>query len=162
MKEILHQRMFETGTYKSLPKHVALYEAFEASIERANRDKFLAEKDKSRKRRRNDQDPPPPPPDSDPSKKIRHDLDASGSTQPPAPQSLAWKTSDTRETPSSSSRKKSASHSEQQFEDVLIPDDVNVSDSEDTDTTHLPKIKTRPDWLKLVPEEDRPTTPEPD
>ncbi|GKB64887.1 hypothetical protein Tco_0921073 [Tanacetum coccineum] len=33
MKESLHQRMFETGTYKSLPEHVALYEALEASME---------------------------------------------------------------------------------------------------------------------------------
>ncbi|GJV96049.1 retrovirus-related pol polyprotein from transposon TNT 1-94 [Tanacetum coccineum] len=65
MKEILHQRMFESGTYKSLPEHVALYEALEASMERALRDEFLAEKDKSRKRRRDNQDPPPPPPDSD-------------------------------------------------------------------------------------------------
>nr|GEV27842.1 hypothetical protein [Tanacetum cinerariifolium] len=33
------------GSYKSLPEHVALYEALEASIERAQRDEFLAEKD---------------------------------------------------------------------------------------------------------------------
>nr|GEW90277.1 hypothetical protein [Tanacetum cinerariifolium] len=50
------------------------------------RDDFLAEKDKSQKRRRNDQDPPPPPPDSDLTIKKRHDSDASGSKQPPAPQ----------------------------------------------------------------------------
>ncbi|GKA65582.1 hypothetical protein Tco_0765289 [Tanacetum coccineum] len=50
MKEILHQRMFETGTYKSLPEHVALYEALEASMKWANRDELLAEKDKSYKR----------------------------------------------------------------------------------------------------------------
>ncbi|GJS81285.1 hypothetical protein Tco_0747826 [Tanacetum coccineum] len=50
MKEILHQRMFETSTYKSLPEHVALYEALEASMEQANMDEFLAEKDKSHKR----------------------------------------------------------------------------------------------------------------
>ncbi|GJS25815.1 retrovirus-related pol polyprotein from transposon TNT 1-94 [Tanacetum coccineum] len=85
MKEMLHQRMFESGSYKSLPEHVALYEALEASMERAQRDEFLAEKDKSRKRRRDDQDPPPPPPDSDLSKKKRHDSGASGSSQPPAP-----------------------------------------------------------------------------
>ncbi|GJR73776.1 hypothetical protein Tco_0086141 [Tanacetum coccineum] len=137
MKEIIHQRMFESGTYKSLPEHVALYKALEASIERANRDEFFAKKDKSRKRRHDDQDPPPPPPDSDPSKKRRHAYDASGSTQPPAPQSLAWKTSDTREAPSSSSRQKSGPHSEQPVKDVPIPDDVNVLDSEDTDTSHL-------------------------
>ncbi|GKF90576.1 hypothetical protein Tco_0274277 [Tanacetum coccineum] len=79
MKEILHDRMFESSTYRSQPEHVALFEALEASMERDNRDKFLAEKDKSRKRRRNEQDPLPPPPDSDLSKKKRHDSDASGS-----------------------------------------------------------------------------------
>ncbi|GJU85843.1 hypothetical protein Tco_1293389 [Tanacetum coccineum] len=162
MKEIIHQWMFESGTYKSLPEHVALYEALEASMKHANRDEFFAKKDKSRKRRHDNQDPPPPPPDSDPSKKRRHASDASGSTQPPAPQSLAWKTSNTKEAPSSSSRQKSAPHTEQPVEDVPIPDDVNVSDSEDTDTAHLPKIKTIPDWLKPVLEEDRPTTSEPD
>ncbi|GJT93492.1 copia protein [Tanacetum coccineum] len=94
MKEILHQRMFESGTYKSLPEHVALYEASQA--------------------------------------------------------------------PSSSSKQKSIPHSKQPVKDVPIPDDMNISDSEDTDTTHLPKIKTRPDWLKPVSEEDRPATPEPD
>nr|GEU47922.1 hypothetical protein [Tanacetum cinerariifolium] len=50
MKEILHQRMFETGTYKSLPEHVALYEALKASMERANMDELLTKMDKSRKR----------------------------------------------------------------------------------------------------------------
>ncbi|GJR81020.1 retrovirus-related pol polyprotein from transposon TNT 1-94 [Tanacetum coccineum] len=107
MKEILHQRMFESGTYKLLPEHVALYEALEASMERANRDEFLAEKDNS-------------------------------------------------------SMQKSVPHSEQPVEDVHIPDDMNISDSEDTDAAHLPKIKTRPDWLKPVPEEDRPATPQQD
>ncbi|GKE51143.1 hypothetical protein Tco_1486299 [Tanacetum coccineum] len=109
---MLHQRMFESGTYKSLPEHIALYEAQEASIARAQRDEFLAEKDKSRKRRHNDQDPPPPLPDSDLSKRRRHDTGASGSSQPLAPQSSAWK-------------------------------------------------KPRPTWLKPIPEDDRPATPEP-
>nr|GEU35058.1 retrotransposon protein, putative, unclassified [Tanacetum cinerariifolium] len=65
-KEILHQRMFETDTYKSLPKHMALYEAIEAFMEWANKDECLAEKDKSRKRHCDNQDHPPPLPDSDP------------------------------------------------------------------------------------------------
>nr|GEU94152.1 hypothetical protein [Tanacetum cinerariifolium] len=59
-KEILHQRMFKSGSYKSLSEHVALYEALEGSIERAQGDEFLAEKDKSHKRRRDDQYYPPP------------------------------------------------------------------------------------------------------
>ncbi|GJY05551.1 hypothetical protein Tco_0371491 [Tanacetum coccineum] len=130
MKEILQDWMFESGIYRSQPEHVALYEALKASIDRDNRDEFLAENDKSRKRR--------------------------------PPQSSAWKTSDTREAPSSSSKQKSAPHSEQPVDEVPIPDDVNISDSEDTDTAHLPKIKDRLDWLKPVPEEDRPATQEPD
>ncbi|GJS61614.1 hypothetical protein Tco_0656398 [Tanacetum coccineum] len=140
--------MFESGTYKSLSEHVALYESLKASMERANRDEFFAKKYKSRKRRRDDQDPPPSLPDSNLSKKKRHDYDASGSQQPPAPPSSAWETSDTREAPSSSSKQKSVPHSEQPVKDVPIPDDVNISDSEDTDTAQLPKIKTRLDWLK--------------
>nr|GEY00163.1 hypothetical protein [Tanacetum cinerariifolium] len=69
---------------------------------------------------------------------------------------------DTREAPSSSSKNQSAPHSKQPVEDLPIPDDVNFSDSKDTDTAHLPKIKRRPDWLKPVLEEDIPKTLEPD
>ncbi|GJW97666.1 hypothetical protein Tco_0179474 [Tanacetum coccineum] len=43
-----------------------------------------------------------------------------------------------------------------------MPDTANISDSEDTDSAHLPKIKQRPEWLKSILEEDRPATPEPD
>nr|GEV54876.1 reverse transcriptase domain-containing protein [Tanacetum cinerariifolium] len=117
MKETLHQRMSESGSYKSLPKHVALYEALEASMKRASRDGFFVEKDMYHKRHRDDQDPPPPPPDLD---------------------------------------------LKQPVEDVPIPDDMNISDLEDTDTAHIPKIKTRPDWLKPLLEEDRPKTLKPD
>nr|GEU77900.1 hypothetical protein [Tanacetum cinerariifolium] len=46
-------------------------------------------------------------------------------------------------------------------EDVPIPDDVNISNSEDIDFAHLPKIKIRPDWLKSVLEEDKPETSKP-
>nr|GEW72013.1 retrovirus-related Pol polyprotein from transposon TNT 1-94 [Tanacetum cinerariifolium] len=95
IKGIIHQQMFKSGSCKSLPKHVALYKALETSMERANRDEFLTEKDKSRKRHRDDLDPPPPPSHSDPN-------------------------------------------------------------TEDTYTACLPKLKTKPDWIKPVPKEDRP------
>ncbi|GJS11552.1 hypothetical protein Tco_0368348 [Tanacetum coccineum] len=48
------------------------------------------------------------------------------------------------------------------IDDILIPDDMHLSDSKDTGADHLPKIKTRPDWLKPIPEEEMPETPEPD
>ncbi|GJU94261.1 hypothetical protein Tco_1319017 [Tanacetum coccineum] len=104
VNDVVKEAMFESGSYRTHPEHVALYEALEASMERANRDELLAKKDKSRKRCHNDQDPPPPLPDSDLRKKKRHDSDSSGSKQHPAPQSSAWKMSDTREAPSSSSK----------------------------------------------------------
>nr|GEW89132.1 uncharacterized mitochondrial protein AtMg00810-like [Tanacetum cinerariifolium] len=55
---------------------------------------------------------------------------------------------------------KSVIHSEQPVNEVPIPKEVHHSDSEDTGMTHIPKINPRPDWLKPVPEEDRPETPE--
>ncbi|GJY16327.1 hypothetical protein Tco_0386749 [Tanacetum coccineum] len=125
MKEILRDRMFENGSYRSHP------EALEASMDRENREEF------------NEEIP-------------RH------LWIPLVQKSLAWKTSNTREALSGSSKKKSASPSEQPIDDVRIPDDVHLSDLEDTGAAHLPKIKTRPDWLKPLPEEEAPKTPKPD
>ncbi|GJW78668.1 hypothetical protein Tco_0140350 [Tanacetum coccineum] len=141
MKEMLYQKMFESGTYKSLPEDIALYEALE--------------------QRRDDQDPPPPPPDSDLSKRRQHDTGASGSSQPPSPQSSAWKKSDTRDAPSSSSKQQSGPHDEQLVEYIPILNSANISDSEDTGSAHLLHVKPRPAWLKPVQEDDRPATPEP-
>nr|GEW75826.1 hypothetical protein [Tanacetum cinerariifolium] len=68
MSQNLGSRVF-TLELRDLPhkidEAVSLYKAVEASMERAQRDEFLAEKDKSRKRRHDDQDPPSPPPESD-------------------------------------------------------------------------------------------------
>ncbi|GJW68296.1 hypothetical protein Tco_0122720 [Tanacetum coccineum] len=141
MKEIIRDQMFKSGSYISHPEHTTLYEALDASI---------------------DHPPLPPPKDSDRSKKKKHGSNASALKQPPVQKSSAWKTYDTREAPSSSSEQKSASPSKQPIDDVPIPDDVHLSNSEDTGATHLPKIKTRPDWLKPLPEEETPKTPEPD
>ncbi|GKC73410.1 hypothetical protein Tco_1119293, partial [Tanacetum coccineum] len=80
MKEILYDRMFESGSYRSLPKHTTLYEAVEASIERENRKVFMDVTTKSRKRRCDDQDPPLlTSKGSSQRKKTRNDSDASGS-----------------------------------------------------------------------------------
>ncbi|GJY35402.1 hypothetical protein Tco_0420780 [Tanacetum coccineum] len=100
MKEMLHQRMFETGSYKSLPEHIALYEALEASMKH----------------------PPSPSSDLDQSKRRRHDAGASGSSQPQASQSSTWKKSDTRDTPSSSSKQQFGPHAEQPVNDIPIQD----------------------------------------
>nr|GEU91789.1 hypothetical protein [Tanacetum cinerariifolium] len=80
MKVILRDRMFKSGSYRSQHEHTALYNAFEASIDRENKEEFIEASAKSRKRRSDDQDPPPPPPkDSYEIKKKRHNSNASAS-----------------------------------------------------------------------------------
>ncbi|GJT06085.1 retrovirus-related pol polyprotein from transposon TNT 1-94 [Tanacetum coccineum] len=101
-------------------------------------DEFLVEMDKLRKRRCDDQDPPPLPPDLD----------------------LTWKKSDTRDAPSSSFKQQSVPHVKQPVKDIPIADSANISDLEDTNSAYLPKIKQRPEWLKLIPDDERPATPE--
>ncbi|GKC83153.1 hypothetical protein Tco_1138870 [Tanacetum coccineum] len=81
---------------------------------------------------------------------------------PPVQKSSAWKTSYPREAPFSSSKQKFASQSEQHVNDDPIPVDLHLSESEDIGVAHHPKIKTRPDWLKPLPKEETPDTPEPD
>nr|GEZ02197.1 hypothetical protein [Tanacetum cinerariifolium] len=94
---------------ESMPKHAAFYEALEASMDRENREEFVEGTAKSHKRRCDDQDPPPPPPkDSDQNKKKRHDSNTSALKLSQAQTSSTWKTSDTREAPSSSSKQKTA------------------------------------------------------
>ncbi|GKE20475.1 hypothetical protein Tco_1431987 [Tanacetum coccineum] len=84
MKEILHDQMFKSGSYRSHPEHTALYDAPELSMDHENKEEFNEATAKSRKRRYDDQDPPPPPPKgSNQSKKKWHDSDASASKHPP-------------------------------------------------------------------------------
>nr|GEX03938.1 hypothetical protein [Tanacetum cinerariifolium] len=97
MKEILHQRMWESDSYKSHKDHMQLFEALEKSINRDHSEELaqdLAEARKKNKKRRESpktlpgspsHQPPPPPPPAGPSGALRA-LRASGSAQmPPSP-----------------------------------------------------------------------------
>ncbi|GJU33777.1 hypothetical protein Tco_1182131 [Tanacetum coccineum] len=46
-------------------------------------------------------------------------------------------------------------------EDSILDEQVHLSDDEDSGNDHLPKADSRKDWWKPLPEEERPTTPEP-
>ncbi|GKF92952.1 hypothetical protein Tco_0279671, partial [Tanacetum coccineum] len=82
-------------------------------ILRDRMDELVKETAKSRKRRHDNQDPHlPPSKDLDQNKKKRHNSDTSALKQSQAQTSSAWKTSDTRETPSSSSKQKIGPQSE--------------------------------------------------
>ncbi|GJR73907.1 hypothetical protein Tco_0086272 [Tanacetum coccineum] len=74
----------------------------------------------------------------------------------------SWKTTDTKDVPSGSSKQTTVSQSRKPVEDAPIPDDVHILDTKDTNAAHLSKIKPRPDWLKPIPKEERSETPEPD
>nr|GEY79037.1 hypothetical protein [Tanacetum cinerariifolium] len=96
MKEILHQRMWETNSYKAHEDHMMLYEALEKYMNRDHTDellKDLAEARKKNKKRRDSlkmphgsppHQPPPPPPPAGPSRSSGS-LRASGSSQVPPP-----------------------------------------------------------------------------
>ncbi|GJX51652.1 hypothetical protein Tco_0278497 [Tanacetum coccineum] len=51
---------------------------------------------------------------------------------------------------------------EQPTEDIPISDEGHVSDPEDTDNAHMPKIPDTTTWFRPIPEEERPASPEPE
>nr|GEX30706.1 hypothetical protein [Tanacetum cinerariifolium] len=79
MKEILHQRMCETNSYKAHEDHMILYEALEKSMNRDHTNELLKVLAKARKKKKKRRDspktpprspphrPPPPPPPAGPS-----------------------------------------------------------------------------------------------
>nr|GEU75184.1 hypothetical protein [Tanacetum cinerariifolium] len=94
-------KVIKEAVYNALKAPLSL----EASMQHENNDELHAALTKSRKRRCNDQDPPPPSlEESDRSKKKKHDSNVSALKQPPVKKSSAWKTSDSREAPFSSSK----------------------------------------------------------
>nr|GEZ60321.1 hypothetical protein [Tanacetum cinerariifolium] len=96
MKEILHQRMWETSSYKIHEDNIMLYEALEKSMNRDHSKelaKYLAEARQKKKTRRDSpktppgsppHQPPPPLPPAGPSGASGSPI-ASGSSQVPPP-----------------------------------------------------------------------------
>ncbi|GJZ43103.1 hypothetical protein Tco_0590358 [Tanacetum coccineum] len=106
---------------------------------------------------------PPPKADDQSSKKTR-ESEASASKQHPSLSSTGWQITDTREAGVDSSMHRSdpeSEHSEQSSDDISMQDEGNVSDMEDTDNAHIPKVSTTT-WFKPIPESERPATPEPE
>nr|GEX83738.1 hypothetical protein [Tanacetum cinerariifolium] len=82
MKEILHQRMWETNSYKTHEDHMMLYEALEKSVNRDHSEKILKDLVEARKKKKKRRDspkmplgspphqPPPFPPPAGPSRTL--------------------------------------------------------------------------------------------
>ncbi|GJS13259.1 hypothetical protein Tco_0407731, partial [Tanacetum coccineum] len=119
----------------------------------------------STKRRRHDSSASwsaqPPSKDYEQSTKYKLDSNTYAAQQPPAHTSLAWQISDIRDTPPGPSMQTTDHQSEQSFDDNPITDEGHVSDLEDTDNAHIPKVPAAT-WFKPIPEEERPATPEPE
>nr|GEW33688.1 copia protein [Tanacetum cinerariifolium] len=127
-----------------------LYDALEKSLERDYSDQLLSDLDEAhqKKRKRRDvprtpsrspppQPPPPQPPPSPPPAGAYGALAGIFGTQELSPM-------------------------ESPIQDDSIPDEqIDLSDDEDSKNDHLPKANSIKDWWKPLPEEERPTTPEP-
>ncbi|GJV52211.1 retrovirus-related pol polyprotein from transposon TNT 1-94 [Tanacetum coccineum] len=123
---------------------------------------------KSTKRRRHDSgasgSAQPPTKDDEQSSKKPRKSDASASKQHPALPSTGWKITDTRDADVDSSMHRSdpeSEQSEQSSDNIPMQDEGHVSDLEDTDNAHIPKVSTTT-WFKPIPEGERPATSEPE
>ncbi|GKD36481.1 hypothetical protein Tco_1251990 [Tanacetum coccineum] len=99
MKEILHNRMWESKSYQTHEDHMMLYEALEKSMACDNNDQLLSDLAEARKMKKKRQDspttphgspphpPPPPPPPAGPSG-TSGASGASGLSQSPPPPPL--------------------------------------------------------------------------
>ncbi|GKB51651.1 hypothetical protein Tco_0902404 [Tanacetum coccineum] len=115
---------------------------------------------KSAKRRRHDSgafgSAQPPIKDDEQSSKKPRESDASASKQHPALTSTGWQITDTRDAVVDSSMYSSdpeSEHFEQSSNDIPMQDEGHVSDLEDTDNAHIPKVSTTT-WFKPIPKEN--------
>ncbi|GJW08879.1 hypothetical protein Tco_1571302 [Tanacetum coccineum] len=103
----------------------------------------------------------PPLKDDEQSSKKPHDFDASASKQHPNSYLQLVAITDTRDAVIDSSMHNSKSesgHSEHSFDDVSKQDEGHISDLEDTDNTHIPKVKAAT-WFKPIQEDERTSYP---
>nr|GEV20593.1 retrovirus-related Pol polyprotein from transposon TNT 1-94 [Tanacetum cinerariifolium] len=167
MKEILHQRMWETKSYKAHEDHMMLYEDLEKSMNRDHTDELLKDLDEARRKKKKRCDlpktppgspphqPPPPPPPAGPSR-TSGSLRASGSSQVPPPPSPppstnqeAWTTIDTRLRPFVSSIPEDL-----HMDDDMAPDaQAHSSNDEDIRNAHIRKFCKRQGITELKPQD---------
>ncbi|GKG43433.1 hypothetical protein Tco_0480117, partial [Tanacetum coccineum] len=109
----------------------------------------------------------PPTKDDEQSSKKPRESDASASKQHPTLTSTGWQITNTRDAGVDSSMHRTdpeseeSEESEQSSDDIPTQDEGHISDLEDTDNAHIPKVSTTT-WFKPIPESERPVTPEPE
>nr|GFC67447.1 hypothetical protein [Tanacetum cinerariifolium] len=137
MKEILHQRMWETNSYKTHEDYKMLHEALEKSMNCDHSKelaKDLAEVRKKKKKRRGQSQGFTAP---------------SSSKTTASAEYQAWTTTDTGLRPFVS-----LTPADLQIDDDMAPDaQAQLSDDEDIRNAHIPKVNLRQDWWKPLKEE---------
>ncbi|GJR70339.1 hypothetical protein Tco_0016404 [Tanacetum coccineum] len=172
LKAALFKTMNENKSANRNTANYHLYHALmEALIEDENAmDREVADKVKDHKRKHDsdddedDDDNEGPSTGSNQVQRNHGSSDASASKQHPALTSTGWQITDTRDAVVDSSMHRSdpeSEHSEQSSDDIPMQDEGHVSDLEDTDNAHIPKVSTTT-WFKPIPEGERPATPEPE
>nr|GEU84457.1 histone deacetylase 14 [Tanacetum cinerariifolium] len=156
MKEILHQKIWETNSYKTHEDHMMLYEALEKSMNSDHSKELATDLAEARKKKKNRHDSPktplgspphqphPPPPPLGPSG-ASGSPGASGSSKVPTP---------TPPPPSTNQEYL------QIDDDMALDAQAQSSDDEDIRNAHIPKVNLRQDWWKPL-EKERPATPKP-
>nr|GEW58585.1 integrase, catalytic region, zinc finger, CCHC-type, peptidase aspartic, catalytic [Tanacetum cinerariifolium] len=100
--------------------------------------------------------PPPPPPSTSQSDQSKSTTTPSSSKTAASTEYTTWTTTDTRLMPSVSSIPEDL-----HMDDDTAPDEqVHLSDDEDIENAHIPKVHLQQNWWKPL-EEDRPVTPKP-
>ncbi|GJV67923.1 hypothetical protein Tco_1483432 [Tanacetum coccineum] len=154
MKEIIHNRMWESKSYQTHEDHMMLYEALEKSMARDNSPSRTSGASGASGSSQSPHHPPPP---------SNNQGGQSTSTAAPSSSKIAasakytaWTTTNTRIKPSVSTIPK-----ELHMDDDTTADEQAYSSSgEDVGRDHIPIINLRQSWWKPLTE-DRPATPEP-
>ncbi|GKA99954.1 hypothetical protein Tco_0827948 [Tanacetum coccineum] len=168
LKSALFRHMNKNKSANRNPANYHLYhalmEALIADEDAMDKEVKDSVKDHKRKHDSASRSAQPPPKDDEQSSKKPQDSDASASKQHPTLTSTGWQITNTRDAVIDSSMHRSeleSGHSEHSSDDVSKQDKGHVSELEDTDNAHIPKV-TAATWFKPILEDERPATPEPE
>nr|GEV78906.1 hypothetical protein [Tanacetum cinerariifolium] len=146
MKEILQQRMFEDKSYEAYEDNKNLLDALQKSLKRDYSNQLLSDLEAARQKKRKRRDLPRTPSRSPPSY--------------PSPPPLPLPAGASGALGSAQQQGSKAPNSSKIM--ATTPQSMAWT-TYDTryKNDHLPKADTRKDWWKLLPEKERPVTPEP-
>nr|GEU35502.1 hypothetical protein [Tanacetum cinerariifolium] len=156
MKEILHQRMWETESYKSHEDHMQLFEALEKSMNHDHSEELVQDLAEACKKKKKSHESPKTPPGSPP-----HQPHPPPPPAGPSGASRAPRSSRSSQVPPPPPLPSSTNQENLEIDADMAPDEqAQSSNDEDIGSAHIPKVNLRQEWWKPL-EEERHATPEP-